>query len=403
MTRIDTRWNAPASPTGEGAPFDTVLLDRLMEESGLDVVVATSRHNIRYLMGGYTFFFFDRFDAIGLGRYVPAVVYFKGKPELTLYIGNGMEAFERENNRLWVPHVAFSSWTGKDTAKLVSDHIAKSGVKARRIGLEFSFIPSDVEKALTSSTQNVEYREALFALERLRARKSPAELGLLRKASELVVESMLEVIATHGPGTTTQELFDALRREEEKRDLAFEYCLVTAGTSHNRAPSSNRWEQGGIITLDSGGNYGGYIGDLCRMAILGEPDAELVDLLGGIEDVQQAARKPIRAGALGRDVNEAGAKALDRLPHKSITHFVAHGMGLIPHEAPRLTGSGPVPYPGEDADRPLETGMVLSIETTLPHPKRGYIKLEDTVVVTENGWEGFGDGGRGWNRGSTRV
>jgi Xaa-Pro aminopeptidase len=46
--------------------------------------------------------------------------------------------------------------------------------------------------------------------------------------------------------------------------------------------------------------------------------------------------------------------------------------------------------------------MVLSIETTLPHPKRGYIKLEDTVVVTENGWEGFGDGGHGWNRGGTR-
>jgi Xaa-Pro aminopeptidase len=403
MNKIDTRWNAPSSPTGEGAPFDVALLDRLMEETGVDVVVATSRHNIRYLMGGYTFFFFDRFDAIGLGRYVPAVVYFKGRPDLTLYVGNGMEAFEKENNRLWVPHVAFSSWTGLDTARLVHEHITKSGLNIRRIGLEFSFMPSDVENALVSVAENIEFREALYPLERLRACKTPAELNLLRKASELVVESMLEVIATHGPGTTTQELFDALRREEEKRDLAFEYCLVTAGTSHNRAPSSNRWEQGGIITLDSGGNYGGYIGDLCRMAILGEPDAELVDLLGGIEDVQQAARKPIRAGALGRDVNEAGAKALDHLPHKSITHFVAHGMGLIPHEAPRLTGSGPVPYPGEDADRPLEVGMVLSIETTLPHPKRGYIKLEDTVVVTENGWEGFGDGGRGWNRGGTRA
>jgi Xaa-Pro aminopeptidase len=61
-----------------------------------------------------------------------------------------------------------------------------------------------------------------------------------------------------------------------------------------------------------------------------------------------------------------------------------------------------VPYLSGDADRPLETGMVLSIETTLPPPKRGYIKLEDTLVVTENGWEGFGDGGRGWNRGGTR-
>lgn len=403
MTKIDTRWNAPSSTNREGAPFDAALLDRLMEEAGLDVIVSTSRHNIRYLMGGYSFFFFDRFDAIGLGRYVPAVVYFKGRPDLTLYVGNGMEAFERENHRLWVPDVAFSSWTGLDTARLVHEHIAKSGLNIRRIGLEFSFLPSDVERALASVSENIEFRDALYPLERLRACKTPAELDLLRKASELVVDSMLEVIATHAPGTTTQQLFDALRREEESRDLAFEYCLVTSGTSHNRAPSSNRWEQGGIITLDSGGNYGGYIGDLCRMAIHGEPDAELVDLLGGIEEVQQAARKPIRAGALGREVNEAGIKAVGHLPDKAITHFVAHGMGLIPHEAPRLTGRGPVPYPGEDAERPLEAGMVLSIETTLPHPRRGYIKLEDTVVVTETGWEGFGDGGRGWNRGGTRV
>ena len=46
--------------------------------------------------------------------------------------------------------------------------------------------------------------------------------------------------------------------------------------------------------------------------------------------------------------------------------------------------------------------MVLSIETTHPHA-RGYIKLEDTVVVTANGWEAFGDRGRGWNRGGTAA
>ncbi len=47
--------------------------------------------------------------------------------------------------------------------------------------------------------------------------------------------------------------------------------------------------------------------------------------------------------------------------------------------------------------------MVLSIETTLKHPSRGFIKLEDTVAVTADGWEGFGDRGRGWNRGGAAV
>ena len=58
-------------------------------------------------------------------------------------------------------------------------------------------------------------------------------------------------------------------------------------------------------------------------------------------------------------------------------------MGLVSHEAPRLTNRGPVPYDADDADRPLEAGMVVSVETTLLHPTRGFIKLEDTVVVTD--------------------
>jgi Xaa-Pro aminopeptidase len=76
-------------------------------------------------------------------------------------------------------------------------------------------------------------------------------------------------------------------------------------------------------------------------------------------------------------------------------------MGLVSHEAPRLTATGPVPYDDVDARLPLEPGMVVSIETTMKHPKRGFIKLEDTVVVTPTGHEIFGEGGRGWNLGGS--
>jgi Xaa-Pro aminopeptidase len=259
-------------------------------------------------------------------------------------------------------------------------------------------LPADVEELLRREMPRAEIRDALFPLERLRAVKTPRELGLLREASEKVVGSMLAVMASHGPGTSKYDLAEALKREEISRGLEFEYCLLTAGTSLNRAPSPQRLNQGDIFSLDSGGNYHGYIGDLCRMAILGEPDAELVDLLGAIEEVQQAARKPIRAGAIGREIYASAGEALRRMPQSNRVEFVAHGMGLVTHEAPRLTDTGPIPYPATDADKPLQAGMVLSIETTLPHPTRGFIKLEDTVAVTKTGWEAFGDGGRGWNR-----
>ena len=160
---------------------------------------------------------------------------------------------------------------------------------------------------------------------------------------------MLTVFGTCAPGDTKRELVERLRRDEVNSGLTFEYCLITAGTGLNRAPSDQRLEAGDILSLNSGGNYQGYIGDLCRMGILGEPDAELEDLLSAIEEVQQAARKPIRAGARGGDIFAVGQGLLDASPHRQYAEFLAHGMGLVSHEAPRLTGTGPVPYSGYDA------------------------------------------------------
>jgi Xaa-Pro aminopeptidase len=380
-------------------PFDHEKLDSLMEEAGLDALVVTSKHNVQYLLGGYRFFFFDYMDAIGVSRYLPIFVYPKGRPDEAAYFGNRLEGYEKQLDKFWTPVTETVTWGTTDAIGRASDYLRKLGRPLRTVGVELGFLPADAHAALRQGLANCELVEALRVLELLRARKTPAELALVRQASERVIDSMLTVISGHGPGVTKKELADALRREEQKRGLTFEYCLVTAGASHNRSPSDQRVERGDVLSLDSGGNYKGYIGDLCRMGIMGEPDAELEDLLAEIDSIQLAARRPIKAGVRGGEIYAAAEEVLARSPHRKITAFTAHGMGLITHEAPRLTDEGPVPYPADDADRPLAVGMVVSIETTLPHPKRGYIKLEDTVAVTDSGYEGFGDQGRGWNRG----
>jgi len=206
------------------------------------------------------------------------------------------------------------------------------------------------------------------------------------------------VFKSHGAGSTKAELVEALRREETMRGLTFDYCLITAGPSLNRAPSQQRWEKpGDVLSVDSGGNYHGYIGDVCRMGVIGEPDAELIELLAEVEAIEQASMQPIRPGALGKEIYAAANVPLKQSKLHNHIEFLAHGMGLVSHEAPRLTSSGPVPYDAYDADRPLETGMVVSVETTLKHPQRGFIKLEDTVAVTPTGHEVYGDRIRGWN------
>jgi Xaa-Pro aminopeptidase len=380
-------------------PFDIKHLDRLLDEAGIDVLVATSKHNVQYLLGDYKFFFFEAMDAIGVSRYLPAVVYQKGKPDTAAYVGNSMEAYEKELGKFWPQNLYLTTWTSGDTMRHVIEHIGKLGPGVRRVGIEAAFLPADAEAALRRGLSNVDIVDAFLPLERLRAVKTAKEIEYLKLASERVVESMNAVYAQAAPGRTKKELAEALRVEEVKRGLAFDYCLIAAGTSHNRAPSDQKLTAGDVLSIDSGGNYHGYIGDLARMGIVGnKPDRELDDLLAFVEDVQMQSRKPIRHGALGGSICDVGEPLVAGSPHKGYTHFMAHGMGLVTHEAPRVMDYGPVPYPGYDVKRPLEAGMVLSIETTMNHPKRGLIKIEDTVLVTDTGWEGLGDGVRGWQR-----
>jgi Xaa-Pro aminopeptidase len=382
-------------------PFDHTRLDRLMDEAGIDVVIATSKHNVQYLLGGHRAHFFDYMDATGVTRYLPVFVYAKGRPEKSAYIGHRLEGFQHKVKPLWTPETQVNSAGSVDAMQKAVDYMHKAGLTPKRIAAEFGFLPFDAANVLRKGFPDADWVDALFVLERQRAKKSADELNMLKVASEAVIASMQAVIAGAKPGDTKQDVVDALRREETNRGLTFEYCLITAGTSMNRAASDQRWEAGEIMSIDSGGNNHGYIGDVCRMAIQGEPDAELEDLLGEIESIQRAVMKPIRAGIMGREIYAAAEPLVAKSRHHNHLDFLAHGMGLVSHEAPRLTDHGPVPYPADDADRPLETGMVVSVETTLMHPSRGFIKLEDTVVVTDTGHEIYGEGLRGWNRAGT--
>src|SRR5260221_4810678 len=90
-------------------PFDTKKLDDLLEQAGIDVLIATSKHNVGYLLGGYRFFFFETMDAIGLNRYLPVFIYAKGHADRSVFIGNRLESFEKQLDRVLTP-VAETSW-----------------------------------------------------------------------------------------------------------------------------------------------------------------------------------------------------------------------------------------------------------------------------------------------------
>ena len=182
--------NVNAQPaSGLAIPFDHHRLDRLMEEAGIDVVIATSKHNVQYLLGGHRADFFDYMDATGVTRYLPALVYPKGAPEKAAYIGHRLEKFQREVKPMWTPETQTNTWGSVDAMQKAVDYMRKIGLKPKRIAVEFGFLPYDASQVLRAVFPDADWVDALFVLERQRVKKSPEELQLLKYASEAVIES----------------------------------------------------------------------------------------------------------------------------------------------------------------------------------------------------------------------
>src|SRR5271163_1406369 len=89
--------------------FDTVKLDALMEQAGVDALIVSSRHNVRYVLGSYSLFF-EHFDAIGIDRYMPAVGYVRGRLDQAFSVMSPLERSQFELAAPWTATVTATSW-----------------------------------------------------------------------------------------------------------------------------------------------------------------------------------------------------------------------------------------------------------------------------------------------------
>ena len=121
------------------------------------------------------------------------------------------------------------------------------------------------------------------------------------------------------------------------------------------------------------------------MGVRGAPKPLADDIYKACLTTQDKVRAAIKPGAVCSDLYEFGNKAFAETGQGEHGSFIIHGVGLVSHEQPRF---------GPGIERTLKEGMVISIETDVRHPEEGYIKIEDTVAVTEDGCEGMGDIGR---------
>jgi Xaa-Pro aminopeptidase len=238
---------------------------------------------------------------------------------------------------------------------------------------------------------------------KLRAVKDTAEIATMRRAAGLtcsLYEGMLGWIEAG-----MRELDVAAELEHRARlagaeSMSFE-TIVAAGERsslpHARATDAIL-QPGDLITLDFGVVLDGYCSDMTRTFAIGYPGAvpprhrsrwvQQREVFEAVLAAQQAAVRAVRAGVSCGAVDEAARSVLTAAGwKKEFSHSTGHGVGLEIHESPRV---------GKDQTEALRAGMVITIEPGVYLPGRFGVRIEDTVLVTDEGADVLTPAHKGW-------
>jgi Xaa-Pro aminopeptidase len=280
----------------------------------------------------------------------------------------------------------------------LADVLREAG--ARRIGIEGAYMPvarfnklsSSLAAAAPTPLRSPDACPALVpterAIESARVVKDAGEVNLLRTAGRLIASASGTAAAFARPGRTELDVaadIDALLRKVGFERPAFETIVASGpnGALPHARPGRRVLREGDGVVLDFGGVYDGYCVDLTRTVQLGETGPRFRQMFAAVTEAQQAAIAAVRPGVMASTVDRAARDVLGRygLEH-AFGHGTGHGLGLEVHEEPRV-GKLTVGQP----DVPLEPGMVFTIEPGAYLEEVGGVRIEDDVLVTDEGCE----------------
>lgn len=217
-----------------------------------------------------------------------------------------------------------------------------------------------------------------------RAIKRPDEIAALRRAAEITDRAFERALEVLRPGVREIEVALELERAmrlEGADGKSFEF--IVAGGPRSAMPhgvaSQRTLERGDLVTLDFGAVVDGYHADMTRAVALGPVSDELRRMYDAVLEAQRAAVEMVAPGVDGREVDARAREVL--AGHglaEAFSHSLGHGVGLEVHEDPRLSSSR------SDVLRP---GMAVTVEPGVYVPGVGGVRIEDLMLVTDDGAE----------------
>jgi len=228
------------------------------------------------------------------------------------------------------------------------------------------------------ATELVPFDEPLRVM---RIVKDPAEQAAIARACALTDACFDHLLVTVRPPMTEREIsweIEAWFRSHGAEALAFEPGVLVgarASMPHGH-PSDAALHLGEALLLDFGCQVDGYRSDMTRTIFAGEPSDEARHMYEVVRSAQEAAYAALAMGTTGTAVDAAARAVIaDAGLGEAFSHGLGHGIGLETHEEPRLL----------TWDRPLEAGMVFTLEPGVYIPGRIGIRIEDDVLLTPDG------------------
>lgn len=276
---------------------------------------------------------------------------------------------------------------GFEIVKVAADRyapLAELGKDAKRVGFEGDFSTYNDYLKLTANFPSTEFVSLPEVVNDLRAVKEEEEIGRIRQAVQAADEAFAVILPQL-----------AVSQREDEVSLELEFAMRRAGASgrsfdfivasgwrgalpHGRA-SSKQVEKGEFLTMDFGAVLSGYCSDITRTVVFGEPNEKQRKIYSLVLQAQLAGIQAVKPGVTGREVDAVARKVIEEAGYGAyFGHGLGHSVGLAIHEGPNLN-------PREE--RFLQPGMVVTVEPGIYIPDWGGVRIEDMVVVTDDGCE----------------
>ncbi|WP_407308284.1 M24 family metallopeptidase [Desulfosporosinus sp. SB140] len=274
-----------------------------------------------------------------------------------------------------------------EIVKTGHDHfltLVEIGLQSKRVGFEGDFITySDYGKLRQSFLQSELLSLPSFVND-LRSIKDEQEINLIRQAVRIADDAFAEVLKTIEIGQTEQEIglnLEFFMRRLGANGGSFEFIIASGNRSalpHGTA-SPKQVQAGEFLTMDFGAIYQGYCSDITRTIFLGEPTEKQREIYALVLEAQRAGIAAVTPGRTGKEVDAVARKIIEDAGYgEYFGHGLGHSVGLAIHEGPNFNMR---------EERVIEPGMVVTVEPGIYIPDWGGVRIEDIILVTENGCE----------------